>query len=63
MQYMQKGGIHSNPGCKNCLKKLTLTGTVTLKDISGNNLPDQIPTTSKPKGREEKEQEYAKIRQ
>lgn len=47
-------------------KKQLQTGTVTLQDISGNNLPDRILTkkNSKPRGREEREereQESTKI--
>jgi len=41
---MQRGGIHGNPGSGNHPKKGPPTGTVTLKDISGSSLPDQIHT-------------------
>jgi len=40
-----KGGIHGNPENRNHPKKWPLAaGIVTLKDISGNNLPDRILT-------------------
>jgi len=53
---MQRGGIHGNPGSGNHPKKGPPTGTVTLKDISGSSLPDQIHTRNqhtKRRGREE----------
>ena len=39
---MLKGGIQGNPRSRNHPKKQPLTGTIGLKDIIGNNLPDQI---------------------
>ena len=44
MAYILKGGIQGNPGSGNHPKKWPLTGTIRLKDISGNNLPFQILT-------------------
>ena len=42
--HMQRGGIYGNPGSSNHPKKRPPTSAVTLKDISGSSLPDQIHT-------------------
>ena len=55
-----KRGIIGNPGSGNHPKKQLLTDTVTLKGISGNNLPDPLLTErpANPEGgRREREQE------
>jgi len=41
---MLKGGIHGNLESGNQPKKWPLTGTVTMKDMTGNNLPDRKHT-------------------